>query len=807
MRSTVGSNVLLAGSAGAGVQAGSLVTKERDSEQPLGSSFTALEDSLCWNDDMQERHEARIARQSKNVSKSVRYGRSPLLRRSREAGASEELELDTTAKKLSDPELLQLYATTIRLCAENRVNAVNSWQLNLIDYIAAMAFSRDSSNDVARKRTNRQSVTDALTQEALGTNFALAGSTIDAGVKIYSYRVDSVHNNAYRVLSGLSQQPSTDAEVVVQEDADCSSNEADSASETPSANRPSGRLKHSKHGWGESTLESNPDQITLRSLEEECTIDPLFMKLSELFDQNGSQELLLRVLDILPDGSLALDSDELADAVGRTLALDDETKSDASVQVPAELFPAALVSWIHTPQAELCPNFTSMLRQLECEAAEAIRAEQAAADRTEPALEMQSLSPVADGRNLHEGDGLSSPRDYGDGFDGMELFSGPWLSTETDRAMTASGKIDACCHSALDGLIRSAHENEHDEDEDEDHGISGLATGIATVEDSSMPQGSSADKDALLSRIAGIGASNVDAFQLYVALQRSGQAAKSLLSAIPRDLFSSWAGPEHWRLPQLSQVLAGQGRTTTPKRPRRKALQPIDFRKPILDPAFEDKFQICRRKAATQLSTAVFERHCSQRTTLPPDHRYTADALFRLFTQPDCLVLGTNSTEALVDFGRSPSDALKTLETDLDWRAFQDEHFCAPLDATAGADASDVDLEVPFASLALTSDIDILGDATTIPLIDAPPAVERIEVAHATRAKRVDMQLLKRQLWDAIESQIGNGAFPGTPSEIPETTLTRLLSNTLPQLTPSLRAELSLSYPWSSNRHFPLWTT
>jgi condensin complex subunit 2 len=37
------------------------------------------------------------------------------------------------------------------------------------------------------------------------TNFQRASCTLDAGIKIYSYRVDSVHSDAFKVLGGLSR--------------------------------------------------------------------------------------------------------------------------------------------------------------------------------------------------------------------------------------------------------------------------------------------------------------------------------------------------------------------------------------------------------------------------------------------------------------------------------------------------------------------------------------------------------------------------------------------------------------------------
>lgn len=42
-------------------------------------------------------------------------------------------------------------------------------------------------------------------KEESGTNFQIASCTLDAGVKIYAYRVDSVHSEAYKVLGSLGR--------------------------------------------------------------------------------------------------------------------------------------------------------------------------------------------------------------------------------------------------------------------------------------------------------------------------------------------------------------------------------------------------------------------------------------------------------------------------------------------------------------------------------------------------------------------------------------------------------------------------
>ena len=59
----------------------------------------------------------------------------------------------------------------------------NAFALHLIDYMKQLLKESQSVDSV--------------------TNFQVASCTLDAGVKIYSYRVDSVHKDTFKVLGSL----------------------------------------------------------------------------------------------------------------------------------------------------------------------------------------------------------------------------------------------------------------------------------------------------------------------------------------------------------------------------------------------------------------------------------------------------------------------------------------------------------------------------------------------------------------------------------------------------------------------------
>lgn len=96
----------------------------------------------------------------------------------------------------------EVYRKAIRMNAENRINAANSWNLNLIDHL-------DRFVAPELRSTNLASTMDDTLSAATGVNFTKASCTLDASVKIYSYRVDDVHLTSYKVLANLNRTDNT----------------------------------------------------------------------------------------------------------------------------------------------------------------------------------------------------------------------------------------------------------------------------------------------------------------------------------------------------------------------------------------------------------------------------------------------------------------------------------------------------------------------------------------------------------------------------------------------------------------------
>lgn len=123
----------------------------------------------------------------------------------------------SAASSTSAASLGEVYQKAIRMNAENRINAANSWNLSLIDHLDR--FIKDdmgptSGNGNGNGNGNRgggASFGNAMDGDSLsttatgGVNFTKASCTLDASVKIYSYRVDDVHLTSYKVLANLNR--------------------------------------------------------------------------------------------------------------------------------------------------------------------------------------------------------------------------------------------------------------------------------------------------------------------------------------------------------------------------------------------------------------------------------------------------------------------------------------------------------------------------------------------------------------------------------------------------------------------------
>lgn len=163
---------------------------------------------------------------------------------------------------MSHEGLNKMYKQAIKMNTENRINASNSWNFKLIENIDK--FLTDDPETLSQRRTsfvsNNSTTSSSLPPprppSGLGqqrVNFTKASSTLDASVKIYSYRVDDVHLTSYRVLENLHRS-----------DGDKKKKTQDTTGETDPIEAPEGQQKTHRSRAAVSTVETNVGTLCLR---------------------------------------------------------------------------------------------------------------------------------------------------------------------------------------------------------------------------------------------------------------------------------------------------------------------------------------------------------------------------------------------------------------------------------------------------------------------------------------------------------------------------------------------------------------
>ncbi|TQD84708.1 hypothetical protein C1H46_029731 [Malus baccata] len=203
---------------------------------------------LGSNDDQLERAQARVARAA------------AIRRKAATVSAHSSLPDD---RCLSREQIIKLFQECIKLASENKITQKNTWELKLIDHLS----------DIIKVGT----------ENGTETNFQKASCTLEAGLKIYSARVDSLHAEAYKVLSGMNRARLEDEQVTSTEDGHVSNKQ--------------GREKESERKIDPmSTVESSFEALNIKKFDVTLVADPLYHQTFAQLDEGGAQGLLLNNL-------------------------------------------------------------------------------------------------------------------------------------------------------------------------------------------------------------------------------------------------------------------------------------------------------------------------------------------------------------------------------------------------------------------------------------------------------------------------------------------------------------------------------
>ncbi|XP_020265059.1 condensin complex subunit 2-like isoform X2 [Asparagus officinalis] len=226
---------------------------------------------LGSNDDDLERAQARAARAASIRRRSVAFSPPPPTNRSRQQDHP----------FLASDQIMDLFQNCIKLASENKINQKNTWELGLIDHLSEIVRVRDDTEDNE-------------------TNFQKASCTLEAGVKIYSLRVDSVHSEAYKVLGGINRAGrEEDGENAG--DGEHSQNDQTEGLAKKDLDRKLSPL---------TTLESSYEALNIKKFDVAFTVDPLYHQTSAQFDEGGAKGLLLNNLGVYGSCRVIFDSFE-----------------------------------------------------------------------------------------------------------------------------------------------------------------------------------------------------------------------------------------------------------------------------------------------------------------------------------------------------------------------------------------------------------------------------------------------------------------------------------------------------------------
>lgn len=129
-----------------------------------------------------------------------------------------------------------------------------------------------------------------------GVNFQKASCTIDASIKIYSNRVDDTWNTSYRILENLNRNDNGSSRINNDMYDDGDNDDDDVNNNGEQNNQAIKKSRKTKSKTISSTIEKNLQNINLSSSDmagASPSADPMFHKMSQVFDEGGAKGMLL----------------------------------------------------------------------------------------------------------------------------------------------------------------------------------------------------------------------------------------------------------------------------------------------------------------------------------------------------------------------------------------------------------------------------------------------------------------------------------------------------------------------------------
>ncbi|XP_068658096.1 condensin complex subunit 2 [Aristolochia californica] len=369
-------------------------------QSPTGPFF------LGSNDDQLERAQARAARAAASRRKSVAL--APLFDRSDILGRD---------------QVMELFQNCIKLASENKINQKNTWELSLIDHLSEIIKVEE--------------------EDDAETNFQKASCTLEAGVKIYSMRVDSVHSEAYKVLGGINRAGCEDEkEVAFGEDQTNGVQEDRHSKKEPE-----------KKVCPLSTLESSFEALNVKKFDVAFAVDPLYHQMSAQFDEGGAKGLLLNNLGV--DGGCRILFDSLEKPGKIMPCATDSEKSDVIDISFAREYVEQMMNCI-SENSDITPTLRDIISQFDED-------NRRTSDMLSVGQQSLGLDDAADGTQSEEDNGFDNcgPCSYDhadptDIFDDCSTFTDqnfPSPHEDKEHYMVHGPDVDDRCENVADFLF------------------------------------------------------------------------------------------------------------------------------------------------------------------------------------------------------------------------------------------------------------------------------------------------------------------------------------------------------------------
>lgn len=566
-------------------------------------------------------------------------------------------------------------------------------------------------------------------------NFQRASATLDGCVKIYLSRVESAASETGKLLSGLATKKGQ-----------LELEDPDDEGEIDEADNPTGARKERRiNRVVESTLVSF-DTLKIKKLEQELAIDPLFKKALAEFDEGGAKSLLLNTLNIDSSGRVVFD------ATTNSIMRDAEDDSPASVdrmevdEKPVDLL--KLESMLISSDSKLedlsvCPSILELRLVLnDVNKAKSVLSDvnnRFSADEEDERMKVNSASP-------HE----EIPEyDFGLDFDGID---------------------------------------EHADEVD-----------IDNVENEIQK-----NNDVLRSpEIVGVGE----------VLRTTTVMDQDLMAYFDEKMKTNWRGPEHWRVTTLKQSknldtpqsLARQSESAPKKKKKEDML--IDFFEDDEEDFLENIFQ--KNKNPQQITKKADESDNEDEHVLPADIQFNSQRLVNLFLKPN---------KAMMTFTKRSKDLAG--DEDHSIRAYTDENFFAEKYMENEKDKEEEARQEKLAASFLQAEMDdydhdnyggidfndVLGSAEGpvgeedenkndigSQLVTGGRKARPEYVNFSKVAKRVDVKLLKDNLWRSIKRDEADEGRGGTP-ETDTKAFTQIVNTIGGMYRPEEKKDLSTSF-------------